>query len=83
MAWLSNWDSFRTFSSGQVVETVHVGANKLINGVSIIQNYKTNISSFKEHHDFLKTTNMEQLEKLNIPLPRQLNLLFWPKEIIS
>ena len=70
MAWFSNWGSFKTFSSSQVVETVHVGANKLINSVSIIQNYKTNISSLKENHDFLKTTNMEQLEKLNIPLPR-------------
>ena len=53
-----------------MVETVHVGANKLINSVNIIQNYKTNISSLKENHDFLKTINMEQLEKLNIPLPR-------------
>ena len=53
-----------------MVETVYVGANKLINSVSIIQNYKKNISSVKENHDFLKTTNKEQLEKLNIPLPR-------------
>ena len=52
---------FEKYSIGQVFQSVHVGANKMISA-TITENYKTSISCLKEYYELLKTTNGEQPE---------------------